>query len=167
MYLEVSQDDGPYGENEISDQATWVSPETTQVVFDEWTSFKNRGYEVTFYVSDGRIAPGNRRVAYTIHATASAADSIPVSEGAQPQPSTLIRIRRSLKELPLVEVVEVRPGSSRLIRLPHAELVGWASDSEVIVIENGHVAAVDVTTRQQRRSDIPVRTAADAFVIWR
>ena len=76
-------------------------------------------------------------------------------------------IRSSLSDLPMVEVVDVRPRPTRVLRLAHAELVGWASDSEVIVVEKGRLVGIDVLTKQQRESGIVVRSPADAFVVWR
>ena len=165
-WIEVSGESG-YGDNEVSDQAIMVSPDTSIVLFDEWTSLRNQGYEVSIFPVDARIAPGSARVAYTLHATASATDSILVSPDEHPDPSRFAAIRSSLSDLPMVEVVDVRPRPTRVLRLAHAELVGWASDSEVIVVEKGRLVGIDVLTKQQRESGIVVRSPADAFVVWR
>ena len=167
-WVQAQSDGGCCGwSNDSSDQTTFGDADTTEVVFDEWSTFENKNYDVSFFTADARIAPAARRVAFTVRATSSPSEEIPLSADRKADSLELKSIRASLADMPLVEVVEVRPQSAGTLRLPHAELVGWASDSEVVVIEKGHVVAVNVLTKQRRRSDIAVRTAADAFVVWR
>jgi hypothetical protein len=167
LSIEAPGDESNYGVNEVSNQVIWRSTDTSRVVFDEWSSLHNEGYAVNFLIADAHIAPNGHRVAYTVRASASATDSIAASEDGHPDPSQLPMIRSAVEDAPWVEVIERHPGSVRPVRLPHAEMVGWASDSEIVVIERGRVVAIDVATLRRRRSDIRVRTVGDAFVIWR
>lgn len=167
-WVQNQSDDGCCGwSNGSSDQTTFGDADTVAVVFDEWSTYHNQDYDVSFFTADARIAPAAKRVAFTVHATDGPKAEIRPSADGHGSPSGLKSIRASLADLPLVEIVETRPRRASLLRLPHAELVGWASDSEVVVIESGHVSTVDVLTKRRRRSEILVRTAADALVVWR
>jgi len=154
-------------ENETSDVTWFVRGDSSRTVFDEWSQFHNRDYDVSFFTANAVIAPGGTRVAYTVHATAAAATEIPLSPDGHPDTLELAAIRHSLAELPLVEVVDARSHPVILQRLAHCELVGWASDSEVLVVEKRRVVAVDVTTGHRRESGIRVRDARDVSVVRR
>jgi len=153
--------------NEDSDRAVLATADTAVVIFDEWSTFGNRDYDVSFFASDARISPGGRRIAYTVKSTWVASTDVRVSAEGHADSLVLASIRRSLADLPLVDVVEVGAGVRRLQRIAHAELVGWASDSELLVVQKRRVVAVDVRTGTRRPSGIEVRTAADAFAVWR
>jgi len=161
-------DDGCCGwSNGSSDQTTFQDADTAEVVFDEWAVFGNKDYDVSFFTADARIAPGPRYVALSVHATEGSAAEIRLSAEGHADSLELRSIRAALADMPMVEVVQTRPRRAEMLRLPRAELIGWASDSEVLVVENRHLVAVDVLTGKRRRSAIEVRTAADALVVWR
>ena len=69
--------------------------------------------------------------------------------------------------LVLVEVYT--PGALRAPtrRIAHAELVGWTSDREVLVLESGRIIAIDVVTGHRRESSITTTSAGLARVVWR
>jgi len=154
------------GLNEDSNVTRFMNADSSHTVFDEWTRFHNRNYDVSFFTANAIISPDGMRVAYTVHTTAFSQE-IPVSREGHPDTLELASIRRSLTDLPLVEIHEVRPHPMDLQRLSHCELIGWASDSEVIVVEKRHVVAVDVTTGRRRQSGINVRDPRDALVVRR
>jgi hypothetical protein len=92
---------------------------------------------------------------------------IELSVDGHPDTLELASIRRSLLEMPVVEIRAVRPQPALLLRLQHAELVGWASDHEVLVTEHRHLVGIDVITNARRESGIEVRSAEDASVVWK
>ena len=167
-WAQADKDGGCCGaENVSSNQMTFANSDTSVILFDEWSRFHNQNSEVSFFTATARIAPGSNRVAFTVHATASAAATLPPASGGHPDTLELPAIHRALAELPLVEIDEMQPGPVLLLQLTHAELVGWASDSEVVVVEKGRLVLVDVVTKRRRESGIAVRSAADATVVWR
>jgi len=119
--------------------------------------------DVSFYVADARLAPGNAMLAYTIASTAQPGDEIRSSDGKE-NAEELARVRKAMAELPAVEVVQlgVQPRRATLIR--HAALVGWMGDQEILVAQDGQLAVYDIRGRKQREIPIRVRSAADAFL---
>ncbi len=165
-WIEINTDGGCCGwTNESSDQATLFSPDTSEVIFDEWSRLKNQDYDVSFYVANARLAPGSRRVAYTIRTTATATEELRVSADGHADPAELASIRRSLAEVPVVEVRGLGAEPGVTLRLAHADLVGWASERELLVVEADRLVAIDVVTKRERPTGITLRGAADAFLI--
>jgi hypothetical protein len=52
----------------------------------------------------------------------------------------------------------------RIAFLPHATLVGWLSDKEILVVEGHLLVAYNVATGARRKSNIRVEDAAHAFL---
>ena len=48
--------------------------------------------------------------------------------------------------------------------IPHARLVGWANDQEILVAENGLLASYNVVSGKQRKSEIRVVKESYAFL---
>ncbi len=166
--VEVTDDGGCCGwRNASSNQTTCTRPDGTITLFDEWVRYQNSGYDVSFYTSQARIAPTSARVAFTVQATTGPAANIRLSSHSRPDSIRLASIRRSLADLPLVEIDDITSAPVPLLRLPHAELIGWLSDTQVVVLENHRLVAIDVLTNERRSSGIVVRSSADAFVVRR
>jgi hypothetical protein len=165
-WIEVQGDGGCCGwANEGSDRTTWVRRAGSQVLFDEWARFHNQDYDVSFSTRNALIAPGGRRVAYTVVASEKAGAELRLSSDGHPNSLELAAIEKTLAGLPMVEVQEPALGADPTLRLPGAELVGWSSPAEVVIVENGRVVAVDVTTRRRRESQVRVRSAADVYLV--
>lgn len=77
----------------------------------------------------------------------------------------LARLRRTLAELPATEVFATNAPGKPLLRLLHCELVGWSSDREVVVLEQGKIVAVDIVTGKRRESSIAVSSAVFTRVV--
>lgn len=155
-------------DDDASNQTVLESADTDLVVFDEWQLFHNRNYTVRFYAENGRIAPDDKRVALTIRSSSGAASELSASAGDRADSlDEMASIRSSLGDLPIVVAYALAPGPALLRRLTHAELVGWASDSEILVVENHQLVAVNVISGRRRQSGISVRSVADAFVVRR
>jgi len=151
--------------NDSSEQTYFHDGDTAHVVFNEWSVFGNKDYDVSFYTADARISPDAACVALSIHATAGFDPELRLSADGHADSLELRSVLASLADMPIVEVAQVRPHSAKVLRLPRTELIGWASDSELFVVQNRHVVAVDVLTGKRRRSTIEVRTAADALLV--
>ena len=69
-----------------------------------------------------------------------------------------------MAELPAVEVMQPgrKPRPTTVIR--HAELVGWVSDLEILVAQDGRLAVYDIRGNKRKDTMIRVRGAADAFL---
>ena len=152
-------------DNVSNDQTLLRVNDKDVVIFDEIRSFANPDYDVSFYTSNARLSPEARSVAMTITATASAGADIRLSESGKPNPDELARIRRAIADLPAVEVVAGDNPSKPLFRLKHSISVGWLSDNEILVIEDGSLVAVVVPGGARREAKI--RVANESFVFVR
>jgi hypothetical protein len=150
-------------ENQSDDQTLLRIHGKTLTVFDEQAAYKNPDYDVSFYTENGKLSSNLDSVAFTIVATAQPNKPIQLSEQGQANPEESQRIRKALLELPAVEVKSVQESPRRLAFLPHAELVGWISEKEILVVEGPVLIVYNVANGARRKSTIRVRSAAQVF----
>jgi len=167
--LEAVPDTGCCGwSNQSDDQTLLRIHGKTVTIFDERESYKNADYDVSFYSEKGKLSPDLGAVALTIVATAQPNKPIQLAEQGQANPEESQRIRKSLTDLPAVEVksVDAKEGSSsrRIAFLPHATLVGWISEKELLVVEDKVLVVCDVAKGTRRKSGLRVVDAAHVFL---
>ena len=138
-------------------------------VFDEQATYKNPDYDVSFYTSNVRLSPQLGFVAMTIVSTAESNKPIQLAEQGQANPEESQRIRKSLTELPAVEVKSmevksVEDAPRRVAFVPHAVLVGWLSEKEILILEDHVLAAYNVETGARRKSTVRVEDAGKVFL---
>jgi hypothetical protein len=150
--------------NQSDDQTLLRNPEKTLVLFDELGTFKNSDYDVSFYTSNARVQPGQGAVAMTLVTTAQPNKPIQLAEQGQASLEETQRIHKALEELPAVEVKNLEDSPKRIAYLPHATLVGWISDKEILVVEAHLLVAYNVSTGVRRKSGIRVEDAAHVFL---
>ena len=151
-------------ENQSNDQTLLLSYGRTVVLFDERAQYKNPDYDVSFFTENAKLSPQMASVAMTIDASARSSAPIQLSEQGQANPAESQRIRKALTDLPAVAVVSAIDPSKRSAFLPHAVLVGWISEKEMLVVENHLLVAYDVIAGTRRKSTIRVEDPAFAFV---
>jgi len=165
VIVEAIPDTGCCGwSNQSNDQTLVLIEGKTRTVFDEQATYKNADYDVSFYTANARLSPDSARVAMTIAATAQSNKPIQLSEQGQANPEESERIRKALLELPAVEVKTVDDAPRRLAFVPHAVLVGWINDKEVLIIENHLLIAYNVGTGARRKSSVRVENAGSVFL---
>ncbi len=163
--LEAIPDKGCCGwSNESDDQTVLHLRGKKLTVFDELAAYKNPDYDVSFYTQNGRLAPNSRSVAITITATAKPNTPIQLAEQGQADPEESQRIRKALMDLPAVEVKSIEDLPRRLAFLPHATLVGWINDKEILIVEDHLLVAYNAASGTRRKSNIRVEDAAHAFL---
>jgi hypothetical protein len=150
--------------NQSDDQTLLRTRGNTLILFDELATFKNPDYDVSFYSSNARVQPGLGAVAMTLVATSEPNKPIQLAEDGQASLEESQRIRKALEELPAVEVKNLEDSPKRIAYLPHATLVGWISDKEILVIESHLLVAYNVGTGVRRKSAIRVDDAAHVFL---
>ena len=150
--------------NQSDDQTLLRTGEKTLVLFDELLTFKNPDYDVSFYTSNARVQPGLGAVAMTLVSTAETNKPIQLAEQGQASLEETQRIHKALEELPAVEVKNLEDSPKRIAYLPHATLVGWISDKEILVVEAHLLVAYNVSTGVRRKSTIRVEDAAHVFL---
>lgn len=151
-------------ENQSDDQTLLHLHGKTITVFDEQAAYKNPDYDVTFYTENGKLSPDLSSAALTIVATAQSNKPIQLAEQGQSNPEESQRIRKALSDLPAVEIKTNEDVPRRIAFLPHATLVGWISDKEILLVEGHLLVAFNVATGVRRKSNIRVEDAAHAFL---
>jgi hypothetical protein len=163
--LEAVPDTGCCGwENQSDDQTLLRHHGKTLTMFDEQAAYKNPDYDVSFYTENGKLSPDLGAVAFTIVATAQSNKPIQLSEQGQANPEESQRIRKALLDLPAVEVKSVEDSPRRIAFLPHASLVGWISEKEILIVEGHLLIAYNVASGARRKSNIRVEDAAHVFL---
>lgn len=150
--------------NESDDQTLLVRPTGTVTEFDERQTFNNPDYDVSFFSANAALSPDQSQVAMTINATAGFNQPIQLAENGQASPDESAHIRKSLAQLPAVEVKTTQAPVHRVVFLPHATLVGWLSDKELLLLEDHLLVVYDVRSATRHRSDIRVEDATHVFL---
>lgn len=158
--IEAVPDTGCCGwENQSNDQTFLRLTDKTMTVFDEQVSFDNSDYDVSFFTSNAKLSPGMTMVAMTIAATALPNHAIQLAEQGQADPKESLRIRKAVGEMPAVEVKSVVEAPKRVAYLPHATLIGWISEKEVLIMEDHLLVAYNVGSGTRRKSSVRVEDA--------
>lgn len=152
-------------ENEGNDQTILDGNGKHIILFDERRRYANLNYDVSFFTSKARISPDGLSVAITISSTSLPGTEIRLSDEGKPNHNELARIRQNMAGLPTVEVIGGSDFSSRSVVLPHATLVGWLKQREILVVGNGTLEAFDVGSGARRPS--PIRVAKESIVYLR
>jgi hypothetical protein len=165
VIVEAIPDTGCCGwSNQSNDQALVLVDGKTSTIFDEQATYKNPDYDVSFYTSNARLSADAARVAMTIVSTAQSNKPIQLSEQGQANPEESQLIRKALLELPAVEVKSLDDTPRRLAFIPHASLVGWLNDKELLIIENHMLVAYNVGTGSRRKSSVKVEDGLHVFL---
>lgn len=165
VIVEAIPDSGCCGwSNQSNDQTLVRTSGKTLTVFDEQGTYKNADYDVSFYTSKALLSPDIGQVAMTITATAEANKPIQLSEQGQANPEESKQIRKALADLPAVEVKSVEDSPRRIAFVPHAALVGWMSDKELLLVEDHVLVAYNVGTGARRKSSVRVEDAGRVFL---
>jgi hypothetical protein len=163
--LEAIPDTGCCGWQNQSDDQTVLRVHGKKVtMFDEQATYKNPDYDVSFYTENGKLSPDLGSVAFTIVATSQPNTPIQLAEQGQANPEESQRIRKALLDLPAVEVKSTEAVPRRIVFLPHAKLVGWLNDKEILIVEEHLLVAYNVANGTRRKSNIHVDDVASAFL---
>ena len=163
--VEAIPDTGCCGwSNQSNDQTLVIKEGKSLTIFDEQAAYKNADYDVSFYTSNARLSPDAGKIATTIVATAQSGKPMQLSEQGEANPEESQRIRKALLDLPAIEIKTTDDSPRRLAFVPHATLVGWISDKELLIVENHLLVAYTVGTGARRKSTIRVEDAARVFL---
>jgi len=163
--VEAIPDTGCCGwSNQSDDQTLVLSNGKKLTVFDERATYKNPDYDVSFYTSNARLSPDMGSVAMTIVSTAETNKPIQLAEAGEANPEESQRIRKALPELPAVEVKSVEDTPRQLAFVPHATLVGWISEKEILIVEAHVLVVYNVGTGARRKSSVRVEDAGRVFL---
>jgi hypothetical protein len=163
--VEAIPDTGCCGwSNQSNDQTLVVSGGKKRTVFDEQATYKNSDYDVSFYSATAQLSPELGYVAMTLVSTAQANKPFQLAEEGQANPEESQRIRKTLAELPAVEVKRMEDRPRRVAYVPHAALVGWMSEKEILIVEDHLLVVYNFETGVRRKSGVRVGDAASVFL---
>ncbi len=165
MIVEAIPDTGCCGwSNQSNDQTLVIAGGKSRPFFDEQASYKNADYDVSFYTPNAQVSPELKSVAMTIVATSGMNKPIQLSEQGQASPEESARIRKALADMPVVAVKSMEDPPRQIASVPHATLIGWISEKELLIVEDHTLAAYNVVTGARRRSRLRVEDAARVFL---
>jgi hypothetical protein len=150
--------------NQSNDQTLAHVEGKIRRIFDERAAYKNPDYDVSFYTPNAKVSPAWGYFARTIAATAKANQPIQLAEEGQANPVESNQIRKALAELPAVEVTSASEIPGRVALLPHASLVGWLSEKELLIVENHLLVVYNIASRARKKSTIRVDDPARVFL---
>lgn len=150
--------------NQSDDQTLVLAGGKKMTLFDEIATYKNSDYDVSFYTSNALLSADQTSLAMTIVATAQVNQPIQLAEQGQANPEESKQIRRALAELPAVEVKSVEDTPRKIAFVPHATLVGWINEKELLIVEDHLLVLYNLGTGAKRKSNIRVESAENAFL---
>jgi len=150
--------------NQSDDQTIVVTSGKKLTVFDELATYRNPDYDVSFYTSNGQLSTAEKAVAMTIVATAQVNQAIQLAEQGQANPEESKQIRRALAELPAVEVRSLEDPPRKIAFVPHAVLIGWISEKELLIVEDHLLVLYNVANGARRKSNVRVDNADEVFL---
>jgi hypothetical protein len=145
-------------DNDSSNQLLLFKNGKVSVLYDEFSRFNNRNYDVNFYVVNAKLAPGNSLPAYTIASTAGTAGEIRLSSTGEENAEELARIRKTIAGLPAVDIIRPYVKPLPVKTIPRDALAGWLSDREILVAQNGQLVIYDVHGSKRKETNIRVRS---------
>jgi hypothetical protein len=163
--VEAIPDTGCCGwSNQSNDQTLVLRDDKKTVLFDEQATYKNPDYDVSFYTPNAKLSPELGYVAMTVGSTAQANKPIQLAEDGEANPEESQRVRKALPEMPAVEVKSMEDAPRRVAWVPHAVLVGWISEKEILIIEDHLLVIYSVGTGARRKSSVRVEDAGRVFL---
>lgn len=150
--------------NQSDDQTIAFINGQKLTIFDELATYRNPDYDVSFYTSDAQLSPDSKSVATTIVATARVNQPIQLAEQGQANPEESKQIRKALAELPAVEAKSIEDTPRKIAFAPHASLVGWLNDKELLIVEDRFLVIYNVANGTRRKSNIHVDDVDQAFL---
>jgi hypothetical protein len=163
--VEAIPDKGCCGWSNVSNDQTLVLVNgKTRTAFDEQATYKNPDYDVSFFTSIAKLSSEGGALAMTIVSTVQVNKAIQLTESGEANPEELLRIRKALADLPAVQVMSLQEPSGKVTLLPHAALVGWISEKEILIVEDHVLVAYNVGTGARRKSSVRVEDAGKVFL---
>jgi hypothetical protein len=147
------------------DSVRLTSRNTSVTLSNTCGSVSTTNYDVGFTNTRGLLSPDGRRVALTLVGSAAPDAELPLREEGHADTLEFRTLSHALAEMPATEIYEPGISTAPARRFHHAELVGWSSDREVLLLERGRIVAVDVVTGRRRESSVQASSAALARVV--
>ena len=150
--------------NQSNDQTLVITNGKKVAVFDERETYKNPDYDVSFFTANAKLSPDSTRVAMTITATAQTGKPIQLSDQGEASPEESQGIRKALTTMPAVVVKTIDDPEKQLASLPHATLVDWINDKELLIVEDHFLVVYNIVTKTRHKSVVHVEDVLHVFL---
>lgn len=165
VIVDAIPDTGCCGWSNQSNDQTFVIANGKKIsVFDERETYKNPDYDVSFLTANAKLSPDSARVAMTVTATAQSGKPIQLSDQGEGSPEESQGIRKALTALPAVAVKTIEDPAKQVAFVPHAALVDWINDNELLIVEDHLLVVYNVATKTRHKSTIRVEDAQHVFL---
>lgn len=165
LLVQALRDGGCCGwDNEGNDQTFLTRNGRDSVLFDERARYANPNYDVSFFTSNALLSPESSYIALTVTSSLQPGAELRLSAEGKANAEELTRIRKGISELPVVEILRLESVPAPVVRIPHAELVGWLNHSEILVIEAQTPVIYNVGGKAPRRALIKVPGASHVLL---
>jgi hypothetical protein len=173
LFLSVVEDAGCCGwENESSDQLRVRNGKQKFIIYDEFTRFKNRNYDISFYISNAELSLDKKRVAYTTKPCCKPFDKIRFSSHVFDKSrgkeyvnsEDQKKMQPVLDTLPLVEVSTIHESPRILATVKNAVLSGWMDNDRVLLIKDNKLAIFSLSSRDIQTFSIPVESPDQVYL---
>ena len=173
LFVDIIEDAGCCGwENESSNQLRVHNGKQNFIIYDEFSHFKNRDYDISFYVSDAELSLDKKRIAYTIKPCCNPFQRIrfsshifDMSRGKEyVNLEDQKKIQSVLDTLPLVEVSTIHESPRILATIKNAVLSGWMDNDRLLLIKDSKLAIFHLSTKEIQTFSIPVESPHQVFL---
>jgi hypothetical protein len=165
IIVDAIPDTGCCGWSNQSDDQTIVLVNGKKVsVFDERETYKNPDYDVSFFTANAKLSPDSARVAMTITATEQSGKPIQLSDEGEANSEESQGIRKALTALPAVAVKTIEDPAKEIAFVPHATLVDWINDKELLIVEDHLLVVYKLASGSKRKSNVHVEDTAHVFL---
>lgn len=173
LFVDIIEDGGCCGwENESSDQLRVHKGKQNFIIYNEFSRFKNRNYDISFYVSNAELSLDKKQVAYTIKPCCKPFQRIRFSShvfdksrGKEYVNSEIQKkIQSVLDTLPLVEVSTIHEFPRIVATIKNAVLSGWMDNDRLLLIKDSKLASFRLSTRDIQTFSIPVESPHQVYL---
>ena len=151
-------------DNDSSDQTILFSKGSIRLIFDEREKFSNPNYDVSFYTLKALLSPDGSHIAFLIATTQRENDAIRLSSMGKENPNELVRIRKAIQTMPLVDVIPASDPDTPLMSIQGASMAGWLNEREILVVQNGVLARCDILTNACTNTPVTVQKNSAIFI---
>ncbi len=119
---------------------------------------------MSFWVERARPSPARTHVAYTLTSDGRAEGPLRLSSEGHADSTAAATLLANLAEIPVVEVKRLWTRPARVLRVPHAEFVGWLDERRIVLLQARRIAIVDILSGRRTETGLGVRHLRDVFL---
>ena len=159
-------------ENESSDRLLAHNGKQKFILYDEFSRFNNRNFDISFYVFNAEISLDKKRVAYTIKPCCKPFDTIRFSSDVFDKSrgkeyvnlEDQKKIQSVLDTLPLVEVSTIDASPEVSASIKNAVLSGWMDNDRLLLIKDNKLAVFRLSSKDVQVFSIPVESPHQVYL---